>query len=375
MPLGVDDHRARREALLGEDLALAQHRAAGSSRPAQTCTRPCMAVSPRSSSPSAISAMRPFSITETCSTPASRASCGVAREVVDRAVHRNEALRTYQLDHAPLLGAMRVTAHVHAAIGEARTHLAAAPDELAEDGVHLGLVAGDGARGEDDAIAGADVERGMIAARELRERGVRLALRAGRDRRGSSSAAARAPARRATRGRRATADSRSIARRAHACRRRDRAARSCGRCGARCRRAGAADGCSTRTSRRRRRRSRLRPASRARRRRRLSLPVGPSASMFVESLMRSVTPASPSSREALGVEVLAVGRRLVELEVAGVDDHARVGGDGERRRVGDGVRDADGLDVERADVERRARARLEAAARARAPRARRAARG
>ena len=63
--------------------------------------------------------------------------------------------------------------------------------------------------------------------------------------------------------------------------------------------------------------------------------------------------------EALGVEVLAVGRRLVELEVAAVDEHARVGGDGERGRVGDRVRHADRLDAERADVERRARARLE----------------
>ena len=70
--------------------------------------------------------------------------------------------------------------------------------------------------------------------------------------------------------------------------------------------------------------------------------------MFVESLMRSVTPSSPSSREALDVEVLAVGRRVVELEVAAVDDGAGVGADGERRRVGDGVRDADGLDAERA---------------------------
>ena len=42
---------------------------------------------------------------------------GVAREVVDRPVDRDEAPRAHELDHPSLLGAMRVPAHVHAAIG------------------------------------------------------------------------------------------------------------------------------------------------------------------------------------------------------------------------------------------------------------------
>ena len=47
--------------------------------------------------------------------------------------------------------------------------------------------------------------------------------------------------------------------------------------------------------------------------------------------------------------MLAVDRRLIDLEVAGVDDDAGRRVDGQRHAVGDAVRDADELDLERAD--------------------------
>ncbi len=49
------------------------------------------------------------------------------------------------------------------------------------------------------------------------------------------------------------------------------------------------------------------------------------------------------------VEVFAVNRRLVDLEVAGVDDDAGGCMDGQRHAVGNAVRDADELDRERTD--------------------------
>ena len=78
--------------------------------------------------------------------------------------------------------------------------------------------------------------------------------------------------------------------------------------------------------------------------------------------------------EARHVERLAVGRRLVELEVARVHDPPRVGADRERRRVGDRVGDANGLDLEGADLLGLRAASRSADRRARAPRARRRAR-
>ena len=57
-------------------------------------------------------------------------------------------------------------------------------------------------------------------------------------------------------------------------------------------------------------------------------------------------------REAMQVEVLAVDRRLIDLEVAGVDDRAGRRGDGERHAVGHAVRDANELDRQRADGDR-----------------------
>ena len=53
--------------------------------------------------------------------------------------------------------------------------------------------------------------------------------------------------------------------------------------------------------------------------------------------------------EAVDVEVLAVERRLIDLEVAGVDDDAGRRVDRERDAVRNAVRDADELDLERSD--------------------------
>ena len=52
-------------------------------------------------------------------------------------------------------------------------------------------------------------------------------------------------------------------------------------------------------------------------------------------------------RQPVKVDDLAVERRLIDLEVAGVDHHAMRRLDRERHAVGNAVRDADELDRER----------------------------
>ena len=96
----------------------------GIARPAQTCTRPAWTVSRELDAPVGDLGDAPVLDHRDLLDADLARELGVPREVVDRAVDRNEALRTYQLDHAPLLGPMRVTADVDAAIGEARAHLA-----------------------------------------------------------------------------------------------------------------------------------------------------------------------------------------------------------------------------------------------------------
>ena len=54
-------------------------------------------------------------------------------------------------------------------------------------------------------------------------------------------------------------------------------------------------------------------------------PVKPRRSMLVLSANSASTPSRAELREAVEVEVLAVERRLVDLEVAGVDDHVPTG--------------------------------------------------
>ena len=76
----------------------------------------------------------------------------------------------------------------------------------------------------------------------------------------------------------------------------------------------------------------------------------PGTSAFVESLTSSVTPCFAVVREAGEVGRLRVDRRVIDLEVAGVDDRAGGRRDREAEGVDDRVRDADGLDAERADL-------------------------
>ena len=64
----------------------------------------------------------------------------------------------------------------------------------------------------------------------------------------------------------------------------------------------------------------------------VSEPVKPGRSMFVLSEKSASTPCAPEFGEPVEVEVLAVERRLVDLEVARVDDDADRRVDRERRR-------------------------------------------
>ena len=56
------------------------------------------------------------------------------------------------------------------------------------------------------------------------------------------------------------------------------------------------------------------------------------------------------AREGVQVEGLAVDRRLVHLEVAGMDDHAQRRAHGQRHAIDRAVRDVDELDLERPDL-------------------------
>ena len=80
-----------------------------------------------------------------------------------------------------------------------------------------------------------------------------------------------------------------------------------------------------------------------------SEPVKPRRSILVLSAKSASTPAEPSSREARDVEMLAVERRLIDLEVAGVDDDARRRVNRQADAVRNAVCDANELDVEGAD--------------------------
>ena len=81
----------------------------------------------------------------------------------------------------------------------------------------------------------------------------------------------------------------------------------------------------------------------------VSEPVKPRRSMLVLSANSASTPFRAELREAMDVEMLAVERRLIDLEVAGVDDDAERRVNRQRHAVGHAVRDADELDRERAD--------------------------
>ena len=85
-------------------------------------------------------------------------------------------------------------------------------------------------------------------------------------------------------------------------------------------------------------------------------PVKPRRSMFVLSAKSASTPVVPSSAKPPEVDVLAVERRLIDLEVARVDDRPCRRVDDDRDAVRHAVRDAQELEPERADRHRLARA-------------------
>ena len=83
-----------------------------------------------------------------------------------------------------------------------------------------------------------------------------------------------------------------------------------------------------------------------------SLSVTPSRSAFVESASSSARPASPSRANFARSVRLAVDRRVVDLEIARVQERALIGVQRDRDRVGDRVRDAHELGAERPDLHR-----------------------
>ena len=86
-----------------------------------------------------------------------------------------------------------------------------------------------------------------------------------------------------------------------------------------------------------------------------SLSLWPGCSTLVESGSRASTPSLPSAPRRAQVRHAAGDGRDVELEVAGVDNGAHRGLDGEGHRVGDGVVDVDEFHGEAARLDRRAR--------------------
>ena len=232
------------------------------------------------------------------------------------------------------------------------------------------LVAGDDARRQDHGVAGADLHLLVVVHRDAGERRHRLALAAGREQRHLLAAAAGAPPRGRPAGPAARAGSRAPARSRRSAPCRARRPRPAGRvraemsstCWMRCR-------CDANVATSTRPRARRNAAS--------SLPVRlrsdgvTPGTVDVGRVGEQRQHAGVAERgEARQVGRQAVERRLVELEVAGVDDRAERRPDRERHRVDDAVRDVDRLDLERPDAPDVARLEaLERRRRARAPRA------
>ena len=121
---------------------------------AMTCTRPDVDA-PRLAQPAArrASPTSPFSSTVTLGHAELARELGVAQEVVQRPVDRHERARLHELDHAPLLLAVRVAAHVDGAVRPPGAELDAAPQEVVHHAHHLGLVARDDPARHDDHVA------------------------------------------------------------------------------------------------------------------------------------------------------------------------------------------------------------------------------
>ena len=242
--------------------------------PNPRCTRPT------GQRPSRVSVARssiptsPFSSTSGSCTPRLAASSGVARQVMARAVEGDERARPHELDHALLLLARRVAAHVDAGVDRAGRHEHAASQERGLERGDFRFVPRDDAAREDDVIA--DVEReGMLTAREASERRVGLGLRAGRDTQDAIAGQLRGLLRVHRESRGASGDSRCAPRRARALTPSARAARSIAPSPLRSHRGCAGDARSTRRARRRPDRAPPPRACGAPRERPLRSPTGP----------------------------------------------------------------------------------------------------
>ena len=97
------------------------------------------------------------------------------------AMHRNEDLRTHPADHVLELGAPRMAGHMHE-VGSVGDDLDALGDEAVDHLHDRLLVAGNGARGKDHAVAARKRHVRVIVLRDARQRGARLALAAGAER-------------------------------------------------------------------------------------------------------------------------------------------------------------------------------------------------
>ena len=84
-------------------------------------------------------------------------------------------------------------------------------------------------------------------------------------------------------------------------------------------------------------------------------PVNPRRSTFVLSDEQREDAGGAELRQPMHVDTLAIDRRLVNLEIAGMDDHAVRGLDRQRDAVRDAVGDAEKLDGEGADRDALAR--------------------
>ena len=246
----------------------------------------------------------------------------VLRQLAVFAVDRHEVARPDQRQHQLQLFLAAVAGHVHV-LDAFVDDVGAAAREVVHHAADRLLVAGNRARREHDRVVRAELHVAVVVDRDARQRRHRLALRSGGQaqhvlRRVAADVASRESARRP-----GCAGSRAAARSREFC---DHPA---------------ADERDLAIELRRQVDEDLHPVD-ARRERRDDQPAGraredllervddfaspdpvkPRRSMLVLSANSASTPCAPSSREAVHVEVLAVDRRLIDLEVAGVDDDA-----------------------------------------------------
>ena len=271
----------------------------------------------------------------------------VLRELPVFAVHRDEEPRLHQRQHQLQLFLAAVPGHVHV-LDALVDHLGAAAGQVVDHAADRPLVAGNRSRGQHHRVVGADLHVPVVVDRDARQGRHRLALRAGReaedvlcrivaDFRVADLDAGRnpqvaEPLRDLGVAHHPAPDERDLAielrREIHE----DLHPVDAGREGGDDQLAGRA------------REDFLERVNH------LALGSGEAAPIDVRAVGEQREHALAAElREAMHVEVLAVERCLVDLEIAGVHDDARGRVDRERDAVGDAVRDANELDLERSD--------------------------